>query len=320
MTGRSDQVMKGIALRLFAIACLSTMSALIKLAEAHGATLVETMFHRQFWAVPLVAAWIAAGPGLGSVRTGRFGAHVVRTAVGLTGMIFTFGSVLLLPLAEATTLQFTVPIFATLLGALVLGERTGWHRWAAVVVGFAGVLVVAQPGSGHFPFYGAIVGLLAALFVSIVAILLRQIGRTESAGTTVFWFSALSVPPLGLGYIFQLQAHDLTTWAILIGIGLIGGAGQLALTAALRFAPVSAVVPMDYSSLIWATLYGFLLFGVLPGPWTWLGAPIIVASGLYIAWREQRLGLARRTSPVEAPGEDADADGERGIEGGRERG
>lgn len=294
----TDRVLTGLALRLFAIACLSTMSALIKFAETRGAGLVETMFYRQLCAVPLVMAWIAAGPGLGSIRTGRFGAHLSRTAVGLTGMVFTFGSVLLLPLAEATTLQFTVPIFATILGALVLREPTGWHRWGAVIIGFVGVLIVAQPGGGHFPFYGAVVGLLAALFVAIVAILLRQIGRTESAGTTVFWFSALSVPPLGLLYAFQFKAHDPLTWAILVGIGLIGGVGQLALTGAVRFAPVSAVVPMDYSGLIWATLYGWLLFGAVPTPYTWIGAPIIIASGLYIVYREQR--LRRSASPVSA--------------------
>ncbi|MBC9032820.1 DMT family transporter [Sphingomonas sp. JC676] len=294
----TDRVLTGLALRLFAIACLSTMSALIKLAETRGAGLVETMFHRQLWAVPLVTAWIAAGPGLGSIRTRRFGAHLSRTAVGLTGMVFTFGSVLLLPLAEATTLQFTVPIFATILGALVLKEPTGWHRWGAVIVGFLGVLVVAQPGGGHFPLYGAVVGLLAALFVAIVAILLRQIGKTESAGTTVFWFSTLSVLPLGAVYAFQLKAHDPLTWAILVAIGLVGGVGQLALTGAVRFAPVSAVVPMDYSGLVWATLYGWLLFGVLPTPYTWMGAPIIIASGLYIVYREQR--LRRSVSPVTA--------------------
>lgn len=295
-----DHILKGLALRLFAVACLSTMSALIKLAEARGAGLVETMFHRQLWAVPLVTAWIAAGPGLQSIRTRRFGAHVARTAVGLTGMVFTFGSVLVLPLAEATTLQFTVPIFATILGALVLKEKTGWHRWGAVIAGFLGVLIVAQPGSGHFPLFGAFVGLMAALFVAIVAILLRQIGKTESAGTTVFWFSALSVPPLGAIYAFQLQPHDWGTWAILVGIGLVGGVGQLALTGALRFAPVSAVVPMDYSSLIWGTLYGWLIFGMWPSAWTWAGAPLIIASGLYIVWREQRRSKIRL---AEAAGE-----------------
>jgi drug/metabolite transporter (DMT)-like permease len=218
--------------------------------------------------------------------------------VGITGMFFTFGSVLLLPLAEATAFQFTVPIFATLLGALVLKEPTGWHRWCAVLIGFLGVLIVAQPGGGHVSLQGAVVGLLAALFVAIVAILLRQIGRTESAGTTVFWFSLLSVPPLGLLYLFQLRAHDPLTWAILAGIGLIGGFGQLALTGAVRYATVSTVVPMDYSGIVWATLYGWLLFGVLPTAYTWVGAPVIIASGLYIVYREQRLRHA--VSPVSA--------------------
>lgn len=292
-----DRIFAGLGLRLLAVFCLATMSALIKLAETRGATLVETMFHRQFWAVPLVVTWIALGPGLGSVRTQRFGAHVIRTAIGMTGMVFTFGSVLLLPLAEATTLQFTVPIFATILGAIVLKEKTGRHRWGAVIIGFLGVLVVTQPGSGHFPLFGAIVGLLAALFVAIVAITLRQIGKTESAGTTVFWFSVLSLPPLGAVYAFQLQAHDWATWANLVAIGLVGGVAQLALTASVRFAPVSTVIPMDYSSLIWGTFYGWLIFGSWPTAWTWIGAPVIIASGLYIVWRERVLHV-RNTEAV----------------------
>ncbi len=297
---RGDDILKGVGLRLFAVACLATMSALIKLAEARGAGLAETMFHRQLWAIPLVTAWVAAGPGLGSIRTRRIGAHLSRTAVGLTGMIFTFGAVLLLPLAEATTFQFTVPIFATILGALVLREKTGWHRWGAVIVGFLGVLIVAQPWSAHVPLFGAIVGLLAALFVAIVAILLRQIGKTEATGTTVFWFSVLSMPPLAIAYAFHLKAHDPATWAMLVGIGLVGGVGQLALTGSVRHAPVSAVVPMDYSSLIWGTLYGWAIFGMWPSGWTWLGAPVIIASGLYIVWREQARSKVRL---AEAAGE-----------------
>ena len=291
-----DRIYTGLMLRLFAILCLASMGALIKLAEARGAGLSEILFFRQAMAVPIVLAWLAMGPGIATIRTDRIGAHVTRTAVGLIGMVFNFGAVLLLPLAEATTLQFTVPIFATILGALVLREMVGWHRWVAVLISFAGVLIVARPSGGHFPLTGTLVGLTAAFFVAIVSILLRQLGKTENAGTTVFWFSALSVPPLAIAYAFDVRAHDPGTWAILIGIGLVGGAGQLGLTAALRFAPVSSVVPMDYSSLVWATLYGWLLFGVLPTPYTWIGAPIIIASGLYIVWREH---VRRQERPVE---------------------
>lgn len=283
----ADRILTGLTLRLFAILCLASMAALIKLAEARGAGFVEIMFFRQLCAVPLVVAWLALGPGLGTVRTARFGAHVVRTLVGLVGMVANFAAIVLLPLAEATTLAFTVPLFATLLGALVLRELVGRWRWTAVAAGFAGVVIVAQPSGGHFPLEGTLIGLAAALLVAVIAILLRQLGRTESAGTTVFWFSLLSLPPLGVAWLFDMHAHDWVTWAMLAGIGTVGGAGQLALTAALRFAPVSAVVPMDYSGLVWATLYGWLLFGVWPTPTTWIGAPLIIASGLVIVWRER---------------------------------
>ncbi|MFZ5747243.1 MAG: DMT family transporter [Pseudomonadota bacterium] len=293
----ADRILTGLGLRLFAVFCLASMAALIKLAETGGASLIETLFFRQLCALPLVLAFLAAGPGLASVRTDKLRAHATRAAVGMVGMVFNFGSVMLLPLAEASTLQFTVPIFAAILGALVLREPTGWHRWGAVLAGFVGVLIVAQPSGSHFSAIGTAVGLTAALLVAIIAILLRQLGRTESAGTTVFWFTALSVPPLAVAYCFVATPHDPGTWAALIGLGLVGGVGQLALTAALRHAPVSVVVPMDYSSLIWATLYGWLLFGVWPGAATWIGAPVIIASGLYIASREHLRARRGRFQP-----------------------
>lgn len=291
--------MLGIAMRLLAVLLLASLSALIKVAETRGAKLAEIMFFRQGCAIPVVLAYMmVAGPGLSAVKSNAFRGQLIRAAIGLTGMSFNFGAILLLPLAEATTLGFTVPIFATILGALVLRERTGWHRWAAVVVGFIGVLIVTQPGSGHVPLAGALVGLTSSVFVAVVAIQLRQIGKVDLPVTTVFWFSTLSMIPLSLIYPFFAQPHDATTWAVLIAMGLFGGLGQIAFTAALKYAPVSSVMPMDYSSLIWATLYGWLIFGVLPTPWTWVGAPVIVLSGLYIVWRERR--VARHPQVSEA--------------------
>lgn len=294
-----DRTMTGLGLRLLAVMLLTFMSALLKLAEARGAKLPELMLFRQLFALPVVTLWVALGPGLHTLRTRRIGAHITRSAMGLTGMVFTFGAVLLLPLAEATTISFTVPIFATIFGALILKEPTGWHRWGAVVAGFIGVLIVTQPGDGHIPLFGALVGLTSAFMISIIAVQLRQLGRTENAGTTVFWFAALSCVPMGLIYPFFATPHDATTWALLAGIGIAGGLGQIAFTAALRFAPVSAVMPMDYSGLIWATLFGWLLFGTLPGGWTFVGAPIIIASGLYIVLRERRLSMARTSAQDE---------------------
>jgi drug/metabolite transporter (DMT)-like permease len=284
-----DRVAVAVTLRLVSAACMATMSAFIKLAEAGGAHLVEILFVRQALGIPLVGAVLALGPGLGTIRTRRFGAHVVRAGVGLASMVCLFTGVMLLPLAESTTLAFTVPIFATLLGALVLKEPTGWHRRGAVLTGFAGVLIVAQPGSGHFPLWGAVAGIAAAFLTAVASILLRQIGRTEHPFSTVFWFATLSTLPLGIAFALHHGHHPATTWLWLIGIGLCGNCAQLAMTASLKHGSVSLVVPMDYSSLIWATFYGWLLFAVLPDTATWLGAPLIVASGLYIVHREHRL-------------------------------
>lgn len=282
--------LRGLALRFLAVALLSMMAAMVKLASTRGVDLVEIMFFRQAMAVPAVLAWVMLGPGLGTLQTERFGKHFTRCVIGVLGMFGTLGAVVLLPLAEATTLQFTVPIFATILSTLMLKEVAGWHRWSAVLVGFVGVLVVTRPGqAGHFPLLGGLVGLYASAMVALVAIQLRDLGRTEAAATSAFWFSLLSVPLLGLIYPFFAKAHDPRTWAILVSIGMIGGIGQIALTAALRWAPVSTVVPMDYSGLIWATLFGWLLFDALPSSATWLGAPLIIGSGLYIVWREHKL-------------------------------
>ena len=287
-------------MRLLSVALFAAMNALIKLAEAQGAAIGEILFFRQGGAAALIAGVVAAGPGLPALRSARMPAHVLRAVVGLTAMVFTFSAVLRLPLAEATTVNFTVPIFATILGALVLREPTGWQRWAAVAAGFAGVLIVTQPAGGHLPLVGARCGLAGAFGTASVSVLLRRLGRTEAPLTTVFWFSTLSLAVLGPYYLTVARAHPPLTWASLVGIGLFGGGAQVAMTNSLRLAPVSVVVPMDYTALIWATGFGWLLFGALPVPATWLGAPVIVGSGLFIVWREH---VRRRGETRQAVGE-----------------
>lgn len=285
--------MRALGLRLFAISCLSIMVAMIKLASEGGTKLPEIMFWRQAFAVPVIIFWVTLGPGFASLRTGRIGAHVTRSAMGTTGMMFNFGAVILLPLAEATTISFTVPIFATILSAIILKEQVGRHRWVAVLLGFVGVLVVVQPGVTHFPLAGAATGLTSAIMIAIISLQLRDMGRTESAITTVFWFSLLSTIPLGIALPFFVTPHDGQGWLLLCGIGAMGAIGQVALTASLRYAPVSTVVGMDYIALVWASFFGWMIWDQLPVSTTWIGAPIIIGSGLYIAWREHRLSIER---------------------------
>lgn len=299
MTRPNDRLL-AIALRLLAAVTLTIMFAIVKLVEARGVSLVESLFYRQALALPLVLGWIAMGPGFASVKTARPMAHLSRTVIGMAGMALNFLTYMLLPLAEATVLLFMVPVFATILSAVVLREKVGPHRWAAVLLGFAGVLFVVRPGTTALPLEGVLVGLCACLVVSGVSITLRQMGRTESATTTVFWFTIISAVPLGLTMPFAGKAHDPGTFALLLALGLFGGLAQLALTASLRLAPVAVVLPMDYSNLLWSALIGWLVFATLPGVSLWLGAPLIIASGLYIVYREHRLHRERTAVAVPA--------------------
>ena len=288
MQARSDPILPAITLRLVSVGVFGMMNVALKLAEARGATLGEILFWRQFGAALLIAGIVGAGPGFGSLRTARFPAHVLRCAIGLVAMALTFTTLMLLPLAEATTIGFSMPIFATILGAVLLREPTGWRRWAAVLAGFVGVVIVTRPGGAGIPAIGIVTGLGAALCTATVSILLRTIGRTESGLTTVFWFSTLSLAPLGIVYAAAVKPHDATVWLLLAAIGVLGGIAQIAMTRSLQLGNVSLVVPMDYTALLWATLLGWLVLDTLPGTTTWIGAPIIIASGLYIVWREHR--------------------------------
>ena len=289
----------GIALRLLTALLLALMFALVKLASTRGVTLVETLFYRQCGSALCALALVAAGAGFGSLRTRRVGAHVGRMALGLVAMALNFLAMILLPLAEATAIGFTVPIFSTMLAAILLGEPTGKWRWGAVGAGFVGVLLIVQPGRGEVAVDGAAVALIAALLTASVTIVIRKLGATEKATTTVFWFAMSSLVPLGLLMPWFAGGHDPATWAILAAMALAGGLAQLTLTASLRLAPVALVMPMDYTSLLWATMLGLILFAELPTPWTWLGAPLIIASGLVIVWREHR--LARRAALSAVP-------------------
>ena len=287
-----DRPIPAIAMRLAATLLLSAMFALAKLVQARGVGLVEALFFRQSIMLLPVLALAAAGPGLASLKTARPWAHAKRSAAGLTGMSLNFATVALLPLAETQTLWFTVPLIMTIFGALWLGERVGPHRWGAVAVGFLGVLIVFQPGTTSVAPLGLAMGLSSAVMMSMTAILVRQLGATEGSLTTVFWFGLLSSAALLVPMLFVVGPHDSTTWVLLLALGIVGGLGQVAMTFSLRFAPVSVLAPVDYAALIWAAGFGYLLFDAVPTPWTWVGAPVIVVSGLYIVWRERRLAKA----------------------------
>lgn len=285
-----------LGLRLIAAAVLATLLMLVKYTAQSGVALAEILFWRQALTVPILFGWLGWHREISRLRTRRLPIHARRAIIGVIGMFLNFGAVLLLPLAEATTLGFTTPIFAVILSALLLHEQVGPVRWLAVALGFAGVVIITQPGHSTIPLNGAAVGLGAGFMVALISIQVRDLARTDESLSIVFWFAALSTPFLAAALPFVMTHHSPRQWALLMAIGVIGGAGQLLLTSSLRFGQVASVIVMDYSALIWATLFGWLVWDHLPPAATWLGAPVIMAAGIVIAWRERRIN--QRNPPM----------------------
>lgn len=280
---------RGIALRIGAVTVFAAMMAAMKYATQHGVDPVEILFYRNLFSLPTIIGWIVWTGGFAVVRTKRPGAHATRSFLGLGVMFLTFTALSLLPLAEATVISFSAPLFATMLSALFLRETVGWHRWTAIAVGLAGVMIAVQPGGSGLSVAGVAIGLAAALGAAIVVITLRQIGQTESAASTVFWFNIVCVVATALPMPFMFTLHEPSVWIALLLGGLVGGLAQIMMTSAVRYAPVSVLAPFDYLQLVWAIFWGYLLFEALPSAPAIAGAALIASAGCYVVWRERRL-------------------------------
>jgi drug/metabolite transporter (DMT)-like permease len=244
---------------------------------------------------------VHAHGGRRALATRRPFDHLGRAAVGMAALWCWFYAYRNMPLADAYALSFSAPLFMTALSMPMLGEPVGRHRWAAVLVGLAGVLIMVQPGSGVFGL-SALVVLLSALLYALAMILLRALGATESTLRTVFYFTLFCTVVSAASLPFTGRLPQ--SWGdagLLVGIGLLGGVAQLFLTEAYRNAPVSIVAPFDYSAMLWAVLLGMAVFGDRPGWPVLSGAAVVIASGLYILHRESVRGIRARRLPVPAP-------------------
>lgn len=285
--------MLGIALRIAAVLVIGLMFLCVKLAGNRGVHVTESLFWRQLAGLPVALAWLWWNGDLGTIRTTRPGGHIIRTILGIAAMALNFTSMILLPMAEATTFGFATQIFATIFAAILLAEPTGRYRWGAVVLGFIGIIVAMQPGQGHISSSGIAVALGGAVLTSCTVIQLRRLTRTEAPGAIVFWFSLVSIIPLGCALLYFGRSHDGETWLILSGLSITGAIGQILLTASLRYASVATIMTIDYGALLWTAMLGYGAFGDVPGNTVFMGAPLIVGAGLIIVWREQIIAKQR---------------------------
>jgi len=278
----------GIVLMCAGVACLSVNDAIAKhLIEVYSP--LQILFLRNVIALPFALAITARIGGVRALRSSRPVPHLMRGFLWVVATILFFTSFAYLDLAEATALIFVAPLFITALSAVFLKEQVGWRRWFAVIAGFVGVLVVIRPGSTAFQ----LVSLLPVAVAFLYALLMlgaRWVDPRESAWTMLLYMTGASALLSAFVVPFfwtPIQAEHL--W-FFVGVALFGTAGMTLMTQAFRFAPASIVAPFDYTGLLWATMLGWWFWHEVPDAWAILGAAIIVASGIFILWRERAAG------------------------------
>jgi drug/metabolite transporter (DMT)-like permease len=280
---------------LGAAAVFSLAAALVKGLRGE-LPLAQVVLCRNLFAIPALLPLLWQAGGLAALRTRNPVLHGVRMLTGLIGMAGAFYGYTVLPLATVTALGFTMPLFLTLLSIPLLGERVGPRRGIAVLVGFAGVLLMALPGGGagqgHLP--GTLAVLAGAVCWALSMITIRRMGHAgESNATIVLWFALGATLVSGALALPVWVAPSPLQWAMLAGTGLLSAIAQVMMTEAYRRGEATLLAPFEYSAILWTTLMGVLLWGELPDGWDAAGIAVLVGSGLYIWRREVALGLRR---------------------------
>ena len=263
---------------------LATMDALLKwMVERYP--VLQIVFLRNVIALLPVAVHIWQGPGWRAMRTNRLPALLGRSLLSLIATALLILALGRMQLAEATAVLFVAPLFVTALSMPLLAEHVGIHRWAAVLLGFAGVMIMIRPGAGVLGF-GAVLALGSALFYALTMIAIRYLARTESTAAIVGYNQIGIAVVTGAFMPIQWVTPTLIDTALFVALGLLAGFGQLALTKACRLAPVSVLAPFDYTTMLWAVLLGYWIWGELPDVFVIVGVVIVAASGIYIVRRE----------------------------------
>ena len=299
-TSHTDDTRRGVALIVLSGLLFSVMNATVKWLTP-DLSVVEIGFFRQFFSLIPIGIIIAQQGGLPMLKTKRPYAHMFRAVIGNATMIPFFLSVLWLPLASATAISFAQPLFITALSVPLLRESVGVHRWSAVVVGFIGILIVTRPGADWFAHdlgWGSSMALLSAFLSALMMITIRQLNRTEPPIRTVFYFA--SVGSLGLAFLLPLSwvTPSPSQWALLLFIGILGGLAQYVMTDAYRHAPAAVLAPFGYGTILWSVVLGYALWSDLPNLRIATGVMIVIASGLYIFYREARRHKQVATAPA----------------------
>lgn len=290
-------ILSAIGYMLAAGCFFALMNVCVRLASESGLEVFQIVFFRNFFALLAMVPWLIA-TGFAGAHTRRLGAHARRALLGMVAMFLWFSSVALLPLAEATALNFTFPLFGTILAAVILKEQVRARRWTATAIGFFGVLIILQPWDAQVRWENFL-PIAAAFFMAFAAITVKQLSSTESAGTVVFYMNLFMTPISLLPALFVWQWPPWEAWGALVALGVFAAVSHVCLTRAYALAEASFLQPLDYLRLPLMALLAYLIFGEVPSDWLWPGAGVIAGATCYIARREAQLARAGRLARAE---------------------
>ena len=297
-SGVNERSLRGIAYMVLGVTAFSATDGLSKWMVM-AAPMLEIVAIRNALVLLMILPSLGRSGGLQALATRRAGAHALRAGLSIGALLTFFAALRELPLATSIAISFASPLFMTVGSVLLLGERVGWHRWLAVVVGFAGVVVIAWPDAGGMISWPAALMVLSSLFFALSMITVRWLARTETDIAMLFYQNAGMMLAGVAGLPFVWQAPTPAGLGVIAAMAVTLVIGQVFMIRAFRAAPVAVVAPFEYLELLWASLIGYAVWSEEPAAHVWIGAAIVVASGLYITWREAR--ASRLAAPPQRP-------------------
>lgn len=284
----NSPVLSGIAYMVTGMSFIAVVDGIAKyLAQSLNGVEVAWGYFLGIFINLLLYALVTRFPLKDLVRANRLKLQIGRAFCLVLSLSCLYFSLRYLPLADATTISFTSPLFVVALCGPLLKESVGWRRWAAVSCGFIGTVIVVRPGSAVFQ-WAAVLPLVGAFWFSLFQICTRMIAAADRAITTLFYTTAVGTAIISLAMPFVWTPPTAGQWLILLGLGTLGLCAHLSIIRALTLADASAVAPFNYVRIVWAIALGFILFDDFPDAMTILGGAVIVASGLYIISLETR--------------------------------
>ncbi|MBV8740625.1 MAG: DMT family transporter [Sinobacteraceae bacterium] len=277
---------KAIGLMLLAVIAFAGMDSVLKLFASHYPVL-QIAALRGGASLPFLVLLLLLRGRLMELRPVRFPMHLLRAVLMLIVLLGFIYGVRSLSLADAYAIFLAAPLIVTALSVPLLGERVDWRRWTAITIGLIGVVTVLHPSPGHMISLGALATLVASTMYACNQIALRVITRSDTTGSVVFWMIGLVTLFAGLLALPHWVPVRREDWLLLAVLGVFAAIGQQLLTEAFRYAPPSVIAPFEYTALLWGMVADRIIWGVLPTARVYLGGAIIIASGLYLIWRER---------------------------------